>query len=129
VASVALWCGQNWQGFSDVAGKTGCGGGASVRCGAGQGWRRIRDSMPCVNMCWAELNRVQVHGNERHALRALACSLASGWHGRAALHGRFRPGLAQGIDPVGQGGSGSKVTAWAVVDGALSMLGCPRWPW
>jgi hypothetical protein len=111
-----------------VAGKTGCGGGASVCCGAGQGWRHVRDSMPCVNMCWAELNGVQAHGNERHALRALACSLASGWHGRAALHSRFRAGLARGIDLVGRGRSGGEVTARAVVGGALSTLGCPRWP-
>jgi hypothetical protein len=106
----------------------GRGGGASVRCGAGPGWRHVRDSMLCVIVCWAELEGVQAHGNERHALRALAYSLASGWHGRAALHGRFRPGLARGIDPVGQVGSGGEVTARAVVGGALSMLGCPRWP-
>jgi hypothetical protein len=126
VASVALWCGRNGRGFSDVAGRTGCGRGASVRCGAGRGWRRVWDSMPCVNVCWAELDGVQAHGNERHALRALACSLASGWHGRAALHGRFRSGLARGIDPVGRGGSGGEVTARAVAGGAPSTLGCPR---
>jgi hypothetical protein len=125
---VALWCGRNGQGFSDVAGKMGRGGGASVRCGAGPGWRRVRDSMPCMIVCWAKLDGVQVHGNERHALRALACSLASDWHGRAALHGQFRPGLARGIDLVGRGGSGGEVTAQAVVGGALSTLGCPRWP-
>jgi hypothetical protein len=33
--SAVNWCGRNRRGFSDMAGKTGHGGGASVRCGAG----------------------------------------------------------------------------------------------
>jgi hypothetical protein len=45
--SVVIWCGQKRRRFSDVAGKTGRGGGASVRCSAGQGWCRDWDSVPC----------------------------------------------------------------------------------
>jgi hypothetical protein len=33
--SVVIWCGRKRHGFSDVAGKTGHGGGASVRRSAG----------------------------------------------------------------------------------------------
>jgi hypothetical protein len=71
---------------------------------------------------------VQVHWNERHALCALGGSLASGWHGRGALHGRARAELARGIGPGGRGGSGGEVMARAVVGGALPTRGCPRWP-
>jgi hypothetical protein len=125
---VAGWFSRDTSRFRGCAVEKVRGGSVPVQRGAGRGWRCIGRSMSCVNVSWAELDGVQVHGNERHALRALACLLASGWHGRAALHGRFRAGLARGIDPVGRGGSGSEVIARAVVGGVLSTLGCPRWP-
>jgi hypothetical protein len=71
---------------------------------------------------------VQVHGNGRHALRALGDSLTSGWHSRGALHGRARAELARGIDPGGRRRASGEVTARAVAGGALPTRGCPRWP-
>jgi hypothetical protein len=64
-----------------------------------------------------------VHGNEQHALRALGSSLASGWHGRGALHSRARAELARGIDPGGHRGAGGEVTTLGMVGAMLSMLG------
>jgi hypothetical protein len=66
---------------------------------------------------------VQVHGNERHALRALGGSLTLGWHGRGVLHGRARAELARGIDPGGRRGAGGEVIARGMVGAVLSVLG------
>jgi hypothetical protein len=66
---------------------------------------------------------VRVHGNEHHALHALDCSLASGWHGRGASHRRARAELDRGIDPGGRRGAGSEVTAQGMVGAMLSGLG------
>jgi hypothetical protein len=66
---------------------------------------------------------VQVHENERHALRTLGSTLASGWHGQGALHGRARAELAWGIDPGGRRRAGGKVTARGMVGAVLSVLG------
>jgi hypothetical protein len=57
------------------------------------------------------------------ALGAPGGSLASGWHGQGALHGRARAELARGIGPGGRGESGGEVTARAVVGGTLPTLG------
>jgi hypothetical protein len=61
--SVVIWSGRKWRGFSDVAGKTGRGGGASVCCSAGQGWHRDWDSVPCQRACSARPGEAGVHGN------------------------------------------------------------------
>jgi hypothetical protein len=58
-----------------------------------------------------------------HALRALDGTLASGWHGRGAVHGRARAKLAQGIGPGGRRGAGGVVTARGMLGAMLSMLG------
>jgi hypothetical protein len=58
-----------------------------------------------------------------HALRALDGMLASGWHGRGAVHGRTREKLARGIGPGGRRRAGSEVTARGMVGAVLSVLG------
>jgi hypothetical protein len=74
VASVALWCGRDERGFSDVASRTGCGGVTSVHCSAGQGWRRVWDSMSCQCVHDAGLGNACVHGNSTCTLGTLGSS-------------------------------------------------------
>jgi hypothetical protein len=64
-----------------------------------------------------------VHGNERHALRALDGTAAFDWHGRGALHDRAREKMARGIGPGGRRGAGGEVTAREMVGAMLSVLG------
>jgi hypothetical protein len=49
--------------------------------------------------------------------------VASHWHGLAAVHGRSRGFLLQGIDPLAHDGAGGEVTGLEMVGGALPMLG------
>jgi hypothetical protein len=120
---VASWFGRNTGDFREGASETVRGGSVSVHGGAGRGWHCVGRSMWCVCACSAELDGVQVHGNERHALRALGGSLTSGWHGRGALHGRARAELAWGIDPGGRRRAGGEVIARGMVGAMLSVLG------
>jgi hypothetical protein len=129
VASVALWCGRNGRGFSNVAGKTGCGGGTSVRCGAGQGWRHVRDSMSCMRACIARLEGAWVHGNALPAPDALGGQFATRWQGRGVAHARPRADRSRGIDHWGQNEAGGEVTTQEVDGGALPRLGVHGGQW
>jgi hypothetical protein len=78
VVSVAGWFGHDRSRFRGCAVEKVRGGSVPVRREAGRGWRWVGRSMSCMNVCWAELDGVQAHGNKRHALRTLAYSLALG---------------------------------------------------
>jgi hypothetical protein len=64
-----------------------------------------------------------VHNNRVHALDALGGQVASHWHGWAAVHGRSRGFLLQGIDPLVHDSAGGEVTGLGMVGGALPTLG------
>jgi hypothetical protein len=68
---------------------------------------------------------VFMHRNGTRALGVLGSSVGSRWHGRGGVHGRSQAGLPRGIGPRVQCGTGSEVTAWGVVGGALPQLGAP----
>jgi hypothetical protein len=61
--------------------------------------------------------------NTAHALGAPDGSIASGWHGRGAVHGRSGAGAARGIDHGRRRGAGGEVTARGGVGAALPKLG------
>jgi hypothetical protein len=64
-----------------------------------------------------------VRGNATHALRALGGSMASGWHGRGAVHGRSEAGAARGIGHGGQHEAGGEVTGLEVVGAGPARIG------
>jgi hypothetical protein len=133
VVSVAVRSGQKLAGFSNVAGKTVHGGGASVRCGAGQGWHRVRGSMPCKRASRVGLDRARVHGNALPALDALGGQFTPCWHGRGVVYGGSEVAASRGIGRGRPGELDGEVTSWEVVGGALPRSGslgghggCPR---
>jgi hypothetical protein len=66
---------------------------------------------------------VQVHRNASPALRVLAGTVASEWHGQGVAHARSRAGAAWGIDHGGRRGAGGEVTARGGVGAVLPKFG------
>jgi hypothetical protein len=79
--------------------------------GAGQRWRRVGHVTPCRFGCGAAQGLMRACQNAAHALGALGGSMASGWHGRATVHGRSGAGAAREIGHGGRSGAGGEVTA------------------
>jgi hypothetical protein len=131
--SVAGWLGSYASGFRAEAGEVVCDMVGSVGCGAGQGCRRDRGSMPCRRACSARPGGVQVHGNASPALRVLGGTVAYGWHGRGVVYGGSEVAASRGIGRGRAGEFDGEVTGREVVGGALPRLGIHggqwRWPW
>jgi hypothetical protein len=79
--------------------------------------------VPCRRACGARLGDARVHGNGTHALDMLGGSMASGCHGRGAVHGRSRSGAARGIVHGGRRGAGGEVTTRGGVGAVLPKPG------
>jgi hypothetical protein len=123
VVSVAARSGRKLAGFSNVADKMVRGGGTSVRCGAGQGWRRVRGSMPCKRVSRVRLDGARVHGNALPALDALGGQFAPCWHGRGVVYGGSEVAASRGIGRGRAGELDGEVTGREVVGGALPRSG------
>jgi hypothetical protein len=127
--SVAGWLGSYTSGFRAEAGEVVCGMVGSVGCGAGQGCRRDRGSMPCRRACSARPGGVQVHGNASPALRVLGGTVAYGWHGRGVVYDGSKVAASRGIGRGHAGEFDGEVTGREVVGGALPRLGVHGGQW
>jgi hypothetical protein len=104
-----------------------CGWVVVVLHGAGRGFHRVGDIVPCRCAWKVGLEEVLAHGNASARSARSGGSIASDRLGRGAVLSGARPSLVRGIDPLGQGGSGGEVTDRGAVGGVLAKRRCPQW--
>jgi hypothetical protein len=123
LASVAGRFGRSGGGFSRATVSFRLGSVACVLEDAGQRWRRAGRVTLCRFGCGEAQGLMHACQNVAHALGAPGGSMASGWHGRGAVHGRSGAGASCGIGRWGDGEASGEVTAREGVGAVLPKFG------